>query len=78
MGYDQSYDSWEPYTNLRDSDHQFGEKILIYSFEKVVDYKNKTIDILENFMVENLEEGDFLINIFLKGELVSTTKINLK
>lgn len=57
---------------------KFGEKILIYSFEKVVDYKNKTIDILENFMVENLEEGDFLINIFLKGELVSTTKINLK
>ena len=57
---------------------KFGEKILIYSFEKVVDYKNKTIDILENFMVENLEEGDFLINIFLKGELISTTKINLK
>ena len=21
MGYDQSYDSWEPYANLRDSDH---------------------------------------------------------
>ena len=21
MGYDQSYESWEPYANLRDSDH---------------------------------------------------------
>ena len=21
MGYDQSYDSWKPYANLRDSDH---------------------------------------------------------
>ena len=21
IGYDQSYDSWEPYANLRDSDH---------------------------------------------------------
>ena len=57
---------------------KFGEKILTYSFEKAVDYKNKTIDILENFMVENLEEGDFFINIFQKGDLVSTTKINLK
>ena len=31
MGYDQSYDSWEPYTNLRDSDHlhsYLGEKNL--------------------------------------------------
>ena len=57
---------------------KFGEKTLVYSFEKTIDYQNKTVDVLENFMVENLEEGDFLVNVFQKGELVSSSKINLK
>ena len=57
---------------------KFGEKTLVYSFEKAIDYKNKTVDVLENFMVDNLEEGDFFINVFQKGELISAGKINLK
>lgn len=56
----------------------YGEKTLTYSFAKTIDYQNKTVDVLENFMVENLEEGDFLVNVFYQGELVSKTTITLK
>ena len=59
-------------------EEKYGDKSLIYSFAKTVDYQNKTVDVLENFMVDGLEEGDFFVNVFYKGDLLSKTTISLK
>ena len=56
----------------------FGENKLVYSFEKNIDYQNKTVDVVENFMVENLAEGEYFLNVFLKDQLVNKTSFTLK
>lgn len=59
-------------------EEKYGDKSLVYSFTKTIDFKNKTEDVLENFMVENLEAGTFFVNVYCKGELLSKTTISLQ
>ncbi len=56
----------------------FGEKTLTYSFISAVKYENKTIQVAKDLPVENLESGDYFVNIFDKTELVSKTSFNLR
>lgn len=56
----------------------FGEKTLTYSFEKVVKYENKTVQVSQDLPVKDIEGGTFYVNIFDKGELVSKTSFTLR
>ncbi len=55
----------------------FGSKSLTYSFTTNIDYKNKTIKIIEEFPVDNLEKGLYSINVFDKSNIVLKTTITL-
>ena len=56
----------------------YGEKSLTYSFTKTVNYDNKTVDIVEDLPVRDITGGTYYVNVFDKGELVSTTSFVLK
>lgn len=55
----------------------FAEKTLTYSFATKIDYVNKVIDVSEILMVNNLEEGNYFVNVFFEGELLSKTTFKL-
>jgi len=58
----------------------FGDMSLTYSFTTTVAYDNKAVDVCE-FLDANgkdFEKGNYFVNIFDKGELVSKTSFALK
>ena len=56
----------------------FGDKTLTYSFEKIVKYENKTVQVAQDLPVKDIEGGTYFVNIFDKGELVSKTSFTLR
>lgn len=53
-------------------------KSLAYSFAVTVKYDNKTVDVSEDLHGKNFAKGEYVVNIFDKNELVSTTNFILK
>lgn len=58
----------------------FGSQTLTYSFTTTVAYENKSVDVCENLEGNGVdfEKGDYFVNIFDKGTLVSKTTFTLK
>ncbi len=59
---------------------EFGSKILTYSFTSTVVYNNKNTDVLETLVTneDELTKGNYFVNVFDKGDLVSQTSFSLK
>jgi len=59
---------------------EFGSKILTYSFTSTVVYNNKNTEVIETLVTDEdeLTKGNYFVNIFDKGELVSSTTFSLK
>lgn len=59
---------------------EFDSKILTYSFTSRVIYNNKNTDVLETLVTneDELTQGNYFVNVFDKGELLSQTKFSLK
>ena len=59
---------------------EFDSKILTYSFTSRVIYNNKNTDVLETLVTndDELTQGNYFVNVFDKGELLSQTKFTLK
>ncbi len=56
----------------------FGDQSLTYSFTTVVPYENKSVDICEFVSGSDFEKGNYFVNIFDKGTLVSKTSFSLR
>ena len=56
----------------------YGEKTLMYSFTKTINYENKTVDVTQDLPVSNITGGTYFVNVFEKGELVSSTSFALR
>ncbi len=58
----------------------FGDMSLTYSFTTTVAYDNKAVDVCEflDGKGKDFEKGNYFVNIFDKGELVSKTSFSLK
>ncbi|TXD82954.1 chromosome partitioning protein ParA [Subsaximicrobium wynnwilliamsii] len=58
---------------------QFGEKILNYSLVSKFNYENRNLNICE-FIAPNdeFEEGRYIVNVFNKKELISSTEFTLE
>lgn len=56
----------------------YGKKRLTYSFIKTVNYDNKSVTVIEDLPVKDIESGTYYVNVFDNGELVSKTSFDLK
>ncbi|MDI1303775.1 MAG: hypothetical protein PSX42_02800 [bacterium] len=56
----------------------FGDNTLTYSFATNVKYENKTVNVSQDLKGKNFEKGNYVVNVFDKGELVSKTSFTLK
>ncbi|WP_396218462.1 hypothetical protein [Flavobacterium sp.] len=57
----------------------FGTTYLPYSFQKIIKYENKTVQVQEDLSVKNITSGTYFVNVFdKKGELVSKSSFQLK
>jgi cell division protein FtsB len=56
----------------------FGDNTLTYSFATNVKYENKTVNVTQDLRGKNFEKGNYFVNVFDKGELVSKTSFTLK
>ena len=56
----------------------FGDQSLTYSFSKLVNYENKTVQVSEDLPGKNFEKGTYFVNIFDQGELVSKSRFVLR
>ena len=56
----------------------FGDQSLTYSFSKLVNYENKTVQVSEDLPGKNFEKGTYFVNIFDQGELVSKSSFVLR
>ncbi|MFM2370150.1 MAG: hypothetical protein RL619_2471 [Bacteroidota bacterium] len=56
----------------------FGDNNLTYSFAANVKYENKTVNVSQDLKGKNFEKGNYFVNVFDKGELVSKTSFTLK
>ncbi len=56
----------------------FDDKTLTYSFETIVKYENKSVNVTQDLMGKDFEKGNYFVNIFDKSELVSKTSFTLK
>ncbi|TRX00860.1 hypothetical protein [Flavobacterium gawalongense] len=56
----------------------FGDNTLTYSFATNVKYENKTVTVSQDLKGKNFEKGNYFVNVFDKGELVSKTSFTLK
>ena len=56
----------------------FGDKTLTYSFEKKVNYENKTVEVTEDLPVKDIVKGTYFVNIFDQDQLVSKTSFALR
>ncbi|MFV5696572.1 hypothetical protein ACM55G_14175 [Flavobacterium sp. LB3P122] len=56
----------------------FGDNSLTYSFATNVKYENKTVNVSQDLKSKNFEKGNYFVNVFDKGELVSKTSFTLK
>ncbi|WP_298220981.1 hypothetical protein [Flavobacterium sp.] len=56
----------------------FGENSLTYSFETTVKYENKSVNVSQDLPGSNFEKGDYFVNVFDNGELVSKSSFSLK
>lgn len=56
----------------------FGDKTLVFSMQAIVNYKNKTVRIEQELPVENLESGQYSVNVFDKANLMLNMKLDLR
>ncbi len=56
----------------------FGENSLTYSFETTVKYENKSVNVSQDLPGQNFEKGNYFVNVFDNGELVSKSSFSLK
>jgi peptidoglycan hydrolase CwlO-like protein len=57
----------------------FGTTYLPYSFQKIIKYENKTVQVQEDLSVKNITSGTYFVNVFdKKGELVSKSSFQLR
>ena len=56
----------------------FGDNTLTYSFATNVKYENKTVNVSQDLKGKNFEKGNYFVNVFDKGELVSKTSFTLR
>lgn len=56
----------------------FGDQSLTYSFTTTVPYKNESVDICEFVSGDDFAKGNYFVNIFDKGTLVSKTSFVLR
>ena len=57
---------------------QFDEKVLNYSLVSKFNYESSSLDVCEFVDGSNFEKGRYVVNVFNKGDLVSTTEFSLK
>lgn len=57
---------------------KFGEQILNYSYESPVKFKNESLEVTAQLDVENIEKGNYIVNVFDKNELASKMSFALK
>lgn len=56
----------------------FGENSLTYSFETTVKYENKSVNVSQDLPGKNFEKGNYFVNVFDNGELVSKSSFSLR
>jgi hypothetical protein len=57
----------------------FGTTYLPYSFQKIVKYENKTVQVQEDLPVKNISAGTYFVNVFDKnGDIVSKNSFKLR
>ncbi len=58
----------------------FGEKALIYTFEKTIRYENEVVEVCEylNVALGKFEKGNYTVQLFNKGDFISKVDLNLK
>ncbi len=56
----------------------FGDQTLTYSFETVVNYNNKTMEVTQDLRGSDFAKGTYYVNIFDKNELVSKNSFSLR
>jgi hypothetical protein len=56
----------------------YGEEVLTYSFQKKLNYENKTVEVSEDLAVAEITSGTYFVNVFDKGQLVSKSSFELK
>jgi uncharacterized protein (DUF3084 family) len=56
----------------------FGDEILTYSFMTTVKYENKTVQVSEDLLGDNFEEGTYFVNVFDKKEMITKTSFSLR
>jgi hypothetical protein len=56
----------------------FGDQSLTYSFSTTVNYNNESVDVSEDLAAKDFAKGNYIINIFDKGQLVSKATYTLK
>lgn len=56
----------------------FGSEILTYSFNTVVKFENKTVQVSEELPGKSFEKGTYFVNVFDKNELVSKSSFTLR
>ena len=56
----------------------FGENSLTYSFQTTVKYENQSVNVSQDLPGKNFEKGNYFVNVFDNGELVSKSSFNLK
>lgn len=56
-----------------------GDNYLSYSFEKVIRYENKTVQVQEDLPVKNIEKGTYFVNVFdEKGTSLTKSSFSLR
>ena len=56
----------------------FGGKSLTYSFLTTVKFENKTVDVTQDLPGKDFEKGNYFVNVFDNGELVSKSSFSLR
>ena len=57
---------------------KFGNQVLNYSYESPVNFKNESLEVTAQLDVENIEKGDYIVNVFDKNELASKMSFALR
>lgn len=57
---------------------KFGKQTLNYSYESPVKFKNESLEVTAQLDVENIEKGNYIVNVFDKNELASKMSFDLK
>lgn len=56
----------------------FGSNTLTYSFLTTVKFENKTVDVSQDLQGKDFEKGNYYVNVFDNGELVSKSSFSLR